>query len=184
MFFYKNTVVKMLLACLLLVSFSAFADVHMKGANKNASFLFSWNAHSGVLVPVTPQEGIYKLTLNNVGSSVFYFSDRPNRIIGTMSPENFLKLWQQNIAGSFNKVAPNVDVRGVKLYGLSGKKMSNFVVVLSEPVYNKHNQSITYNAKLLSNAAGSNPKQELEFKNLALFFDNVAFCPTCNGPPV
>ncbi len=180
---FKNTVLKLLMAFSLLLSCGAFADVQMKDTNgNNASFLFSWNAYSGALIPVAPKSGVYKLTLNDVGSNVFYFSDRPNRIIGTMKPENFLKLWQQNNSGDFKTVAPNVDVRGVKLYGLFSKKMFNFVVELSNPVYNKQERTITYAAELLPKTPGHFPKKELELKNLALFFDNVTFCPSCNGP--
>lgn len=184
MFHYKNRILKLLIGLMLFLSCSAFANMQMKNVSENASFLFTWNAHSGILVPVTPKEGVYKLTLKDLGSTVFYFSDRPNRIIGNMSPENFLKLWQQNVSGDFKSVAPNVDIKCVKLYGLFSEKISNFVVELSNPVYNKHHHTITYDAKLLPKVAGHYPKKNVKLEDLQLFFDNVTYCPSCNGPPV
>jgi len=72
--------------------FDGFADSYN---SNNSSYLFSVHAKNGYI-----KKG--KLFLNNVGPSVTYFSDRPQRIAGHMDTDKFLMTWRDRSLRSPN----------------------------------------------------------------------------------
>ena len=53
-------------------------------------FLFVQLAGEGGWAPKPGEPGVYLLTLTGVGAQTLYFSDRPDRIYGTMATDQFL----------------------------------------------------------------------------------------------
>ena len=54
------------------------------------AFLFVQLADSGSWAPKPGEDGVYLLTLRGTGDQTLYFSDRPERIVGTMPTDQFL----------------------------------------------------------------------------------------------
>ena len=54
------------------------------------SFLFVQLAEGGTWMPKPGEDGVFLLTLAGVSSQSIYFSDRPERIVGTVPTEKFL----------------------------------------------------------------------------------------------
>jgi hypothetical protein len=69
-----------------------------------------------------------KLSLGGVSSSTIYFSDRPERIAGQLSTEEFVANWGHGGEDSFEADPPNATVSI-----LSGPEPQEIVVVLSSP---------------------------------------------------
>ena len=97
---------------------SIHAD-HVIDDSKNPQYLFVLSAKSGTL-----KDG--KLTLKDV-PLVIYFSDRPNRIAGHMSVEQFVKMWGEG-KDSFKVDPPNA---ALSVFDRSGSKTA--IVELSTP---------------------------------------------------
>jgi len=70
-----------------------------------------------------------KLTLDGVGATIVFFSDRPKRIAGHMATPEIVSLWSEG-QNSFLKDPPNATLSA---FGADGK-VSNTVVVLRNPV--------------------------------------------------
>jgi hypothetical protein len=75
---------------------------------------------------VTLQDGV--LTLEGIGEDVLYFSDRPHRIVGRETVEEFLAAWTEG-EESFAEVPPNA-VLTVK----QEDELRDLTVVLQDPV--------------------------------------------------
>src|SRR5262245_37648687 len=54
------------------------------------AFLFVQLADAGTWIPKPDEEGVYLLTLAGVGEQTLFFTDRPDRIVGTISTDQFL----------------------------------------------------------------------------------------------
>lgn len=59
-------------------------------AGSSPTFLFVQMADSGSWAPKPGEDGVYLLTLRGTGEQTLYFSDRPERIVGTMPTDQFL----------------------------------------------------------------------------------------------
>ena len=83
-----------------------------------------------------------KMTLKGINPTTIFFSDRPDRITGHESTEEFLKEWDQG-EDSFEIDNPNATLALVE----GGEKPVDIIVVLSNPVLEKRN--LTYDVKIL-----------------------------------
>jgi hypothetical protein len=82
------------------------------------------------------------LTLLRVSPSTLYFSDRPQRVVGHLSSQHFMDIWDQG-ENSFAKDPPNA-----VLASLDGQEMlSDAVVVLHSPKL--EGNQITYQVEVL-----------------------------------
>jgi len=101
------------------------------------------------------------LTLKNVAPSTIYFSDRPKRLAGHVTREEFLNVWAEG-KDSFRSDPPNAT-----LSVLGGEKPVNAVVKLTNPRLQGHD--LIYDVKILQGspikAGGA----------ASLFIDCVAF---------
>ncbi|MCK4869533.1 MAG: hypothetical protein KAS93_00310 [Gammaproteobacteria bacterium] len=117
-------------------------------ANK-PKLLFVQTAQSGTVTKMSNYPNKYKLQLNNVTGYVTYFSDRPNRITGLMTTNDFVTYWNKG-ASSFAKDNPNAGLESVTINSLKKTKNVSFVFEISNPIYNHKNRTITYTAKPLN----------------------------------
>jgi len=88
---------------------------------------------------VTLADGV--LTLEGIGDDVLYFSDRPHRIVGRVSLEEFLGSWTEG-EESFAEVPPNA-VLTVK----QEEELRDLTVVLKDPVLTE--RSLAYQVEVL-----------------------------------
>ena len=83
------------------------------------------------------------LTLNDVSPSTLYFSDRPERVVGHMTTEQFVDQWNEG-PNSFFEDPPNA----VLSYVGTGEDLpSDAVVVLRDPVVS--GSSLSYSIEIL-----------------------------------
>ena len=123
----------------------------------------------------TKQADVYTLTLNDVAPYVTYFSDKPKRIAGMFTIEDYLQNWQLNNS-NIKKDAPNADLVGSYYHG-DQQKMANLVIELKNPSYNASSKTMTYTVKILD----QNIDQALLTKpitHIELFID-AGWCPGC-----
>ncbi len=104
---------------------------------KQADLLFVQNAKS-------VRFGDGTMTLRGVSDSTIAFSDRPERLAGSMPTSNFIPLWSEG-SDSFLKDPPNA-----ALSVLDGDTVSNAVVVLRNPRLSGSN--LTYDIEFLEGA--------------------------------
>lgn len=90
-------------------------------AGKQVDYLFVQNAKSAKL-----KDGV--LTLKDVNAQTIYFSDRPERIVGHASTEDFVTNWGHGGSDSFAADPPNA-----ALSILHGGKAEDVIVVLRKP---------------------------------------------------
>ena len=82
-----------------------------------------------------------KLTLQGVGGTTLFFSDRPERIAGNMDTTAFVPFWSKG-KDSFLSDPPNAD-----LSILEGSKLTQVVVVLENPELN--GTDLSYSVKIV-----------------------------------
>lgn len=83
------------------------------------------------------------LTLKDVSPSTLYFSDRPERVVGHMTTEQFVEQWTEG-PNSFFEDPPNAVLSYV---GTGEDTPSDAVVVLRDPVAT--GSSLTYSIEVL-----------------------------------
>lgn len=141
----------LILVCTLIFAFGCNsakkAPAHVIDDKQSPRFLYVINSQSGEY-----EDG--KITLKGI-PSVLYFSDRPNRLAGHTSLDQFSKLWEQD---SFKKDPPNGN-----LSILDQKNDQDILIELSNPQVS--NGCIAFDVRPLK---GNVPKQ---FKSSALFID-------------
>ena len=89
------------------------------------------------------------ITLSGVSPSTLFFSDRPQRVVGHISTEQFVDLWSKG-ENSFAEDPPNAVLSWVPK---GGEKPDDAVVVIKDPVLS--GDSITYAIDLLEGAVPS-----------------------------
>jgi len=144
------------------------------------SLLFVQTAKSGSFIK---NNGNYTLTLNNISSYTTYFSDRPLRISGISSTEEFVASWCDG-TNSFDSDPPNAAINI-----LDADHSENVIIVeLFNPVYDAEKETLQYDARIISNSLSENLKNHQmmadaeipeEFDDVSLFIDNSARCTAC-----
>jgi len=127
---------------LLLAATAAAATAALKpqsalATDEMADFLFVQTASA-----MTYDKAASKLTLEDVGGSTLFFSDRPERIAGNMKTTAFVPFWSKG-KDSFLSDPPNAD-----LSILEGSELKQVVIVLKDPELNGKN--LTYSVKAVS----------------------------------
>lgn len=169
----------MVLAISLFVS-PIFANVSAKSEDAKSSYLFVQNAEYAILKPASKNDKQnYTLTLHRIEPEVIFFTDRPQRVMGHISLQDFVKLWQGKSGDNFTADAPNVGVNGIKFRGLLNHKNVDVVAELTNPVYDAKAKTMTFNAKVLSDEKNNLPDHKVRLQHISLFFDNLGECPSC-----
>ena len=117
------------------------ATLHINGrtgeketGSKKVEYLFVQDAED-----VSFAEG--KMTLQGISGTTVFFSDRPDRIAGHMTTEDFVKNWGKG-EDSFEMDNPNAT-----LAIFNEREPTDIVVELSNPVFGK--DSLTYDIRIL-----------------------------------
>jgi hypothetical protein len=143
-------------------------------------FLFVQMAEVGSWTPSADDPDVYQLTLTGTGSQVAFFSDRPERIVGTVDTNRFLE------ALGFTPVNPPNAALVVRT---PDGERDVLVVELFDPVYTQEfdidgGGAVTYKARVLDAYHGenltswyeeqANPELPSQFDQVSLFIDD---CP-------
>jgi hypothetical protein len=143
-------------------------------------FLFVQLADSGTWEPKSGEDGTFLLTLQGTGEQTLYFSDRPERIVGTVPTDQFL-----DELGFTPVNPPNAAVVVTTLDG----ERDVLVVELLNPVYTRSfgddgEEILTYEAIVLDTYEGTGLSEWVsapdddqlprEFSSVSLFIDD---CP-------
>lgn len=146
----------------------------------NPVFLFVQLADRGTWTPKPGEDGVYLLTLSELGEQTLYFSDRPDRIVGTVPTDQFL-----DSLGFTPENPPNAAVVVTTPAG----ERDVLVVELFDPVYTRTfgdegEETLTYEASVLQSYQGTaldewapqadDDQLPGEFSNISLFIDD---CP-------
>lgn len=146
----------------------------------DVSLLFVQTANSGSFIK---NDDNYTLTLTNVSPYTTYFSDRPLRISGVSSTEEFVESWCYG-ANSFDSDPPNA---AINILGADDSE-DVIIVELFNPVYDAEKETLQYDAKIISNSLSENLQNHQmradasipeEFDDVSLFIDNSARCTAC-----
>lgn len=152
------------------------------------TFLFVQLAESGTWVPSASDPDVYELTLTGVGSQVAFFSDRPERIVGTVDTDRFLRALGFTPANPPNAAAVVRTPEGER---------DVLVIELFDPVYSREfdadgGGSVTYRARVLEAYHGENltswydeqddPALPSRFDQVSLFIDDCPNITSCVGP--
>lgn len=106
-------------------------------ADETADFLFVQTASA-----MTFDKATSKLTLQGVGGTTLFFSDRPERVAGNMKTAAFVPFWSKG-KDSFLSDPPNADLSIIE-----GNELKQVVVVLQEPALN--GTDLSYSVKIVS----------------------------------
>jgi hypothetical protein len=115
-------------------------------SGEKTEFLFVQSFQSGNIVPKGGEAGTWTLTLEHGLGQTIYFSDRPERIVGTSPTEEFLKG-----LGFPKENPPNAAL----LFENDKGEEDISVVELFNPTYDTTTNTATYEIQLLKEYAGS-----------------------------
>ncbi|MGD1837003.1 MAG: hypothetical protein ACPKPY_02960 [Nitrososphaeraceae archaeon] len=111
-------------------------------------FLSLQHAQSGTISEINAT--FYKLELNQVSDETIEFSERPDRIIKTISTEEFItECWSLEIPNNYQINPPNADLI---IHDNKLNTQMDFIIEIFNPVYDKDENTLMYDFKLLSNA--------------------------------
>lgn len=160
-------------------------DATPAAVTEHPAFLFVQLADAGTWTPKPGEDGVYLLTLSGTGEQTLYFSDRPDRIVGTMPTDQFLD------ALGFTPVEP--PNAAVVVTTPEGER-DVLVVELFDPVYTRTfgdngEEFLTYEAIVLNSYRGEALEEWLpdvdddqlptEFTDVSLFIDDCADLAGC-----
>lgn len=105
-------------------------------------FLFVQAFESGTWAPKAGENGVYLLTLSGAAVHTVYFTDRPERVVGTTPTSQFL-----DALGFTPDNPPNAAIVAQPADG-AGQEV--LVIELFNPVFDPEAQTLTYEARVLA----------------------------------
>lgn len=154
-------------------------------AESGPAFLFVQLSEGGQWQPKPDVEGVYELTLLGVGSQALFFSDRPERIVGTVPTDRFLE------SLGFTPVNPPNAAAVVRT---PDGERDVLVIELFNPIYTREfdgdgGASLRYDARVLDAysedgltswyAEQDDAELPSEFSDVSLFIDDCPDLTTC-----
>jgi hypothetical protein len=166
---------------------AAAQDATPATADDYPQFLFVQLAEQGTWRPSPDEEGVFLLTLNGASDQTVYFSDRPQRIVGTVPTTQLFEVLgftPQNAPNAALVVSDETGQRDVLVVEL-------FDPVVTEAFGSDTGKSIVYKARVLGEFAGSNleawqsaqddAQLDHTFTDISLLIDDCPDLVWCNG---
>ena len=164
-----------ILCCIaMLIATSGSIASAKKNKRNKVQFLFVQTAKSGSLVEISPGE--LTLTLNDILPSTIWFTDRPQRVTGSLTTSSFVE--QGWATFDFNEDPPNAALEAE----FEDDTRSVITLELESPEYDSLNNKITYMAMLLDGEptealahlhTSSNSELSGSFEHSVLFIDDA-----------
>ena len=163
----------------------ATPDASPEAVELGPSFLFVQLAERGSWVPKPDEPGVYLLTLYGASNQTIYFSDRPDRIVGTVPTDRFL--------GALG-FTPGEPPNAAAVVQTPDGERDVLVVELFNPVYTQvfgenGEDALTYEAKVLAGYQGEGLAEWVpqadddqlpqDFTQISLFIDDCADMEGC-----
>jgi hypothetical protein len=157
--------------------------------NAHPMFLFLQLAENGTWFLSADDPEIYELTLTGIGSQTVFFSDRPERIVGTLETDRFL-----DVLGFTPGNPPNA----AAVVRTPEGERDVLVIELFDPVYSRTfgedaEATLTYRARVLDAYHGDNltswyddeddPQLPSQFDQVSLFIDDCPGIDQCRISP-
>ncbi|MGD1835905.1 MAG: hypothetical protein ACPKQO_09310 [Nitrososphaeraceae archaeon] len=134
----------------ILVAISTMISIYAQEENQTTpepQFLSLQHAQSGIISEINAT--FYKLELNQVSDETIEFSERPDRIIKTISTEEFItECWSLETPNNYQINPPNADLI---IHDNKLNTQIDFIIEIFNPVYDKNENILIYDFKLLSN---------------------------------
>lgn len=131
-------------------------------------FLFVQMATSGTFTETDDEK--YSLTFEGINPLTIYFTDRPNRIAGHMSTEEFVHAWNVG-QDSFESNPPNAIITIVEPDGTQNA----ITVALTNPVYDLESITLQYTAYIIKDEVDTSEQVDVQFPetfgDVSLFID-------------
>jgi hypothetical protein len=148
------------------------------GTTKDIQILFVQSFGSATIVAGPNSTGSFTITLENGTGQTTYFSDRPERMVGILTDEQFLD------GRAFD---PN-DPPNAAIVSLTGDTQNILVVELSDPILDPASGAVTYTARVLEGtpegialASLAHLQEDTKISNTlgptTLFIDQLACSP-------
>lgn len=162
-------------------------DATPAAESDHQQFLFVQLAEAGSWAPSPDETGVYLLTLTGTSSQTIFFSDRPQRIVGTVPTQRLFET-----LGFTPENAPNA---AVVVHDETGER-DVLVVELFDPAIQQSfgddaSTAVIYRARVLEAFAGDNletwqieqddDQLDHTFSDISLFIDDCADLNWCNG---
>ncbi len=111
--------------------------------------------------------GTYLLKVSGSDKTLVYFSDKPDRVAGTLTLSQFVKTWQNSTAVQDNQ--PNAVISYMEFKATTECGVGADILQLSNPKYDAGTDTVTFEAK---------PLHEYEimtgvFENLVIVYDGI-----------
>jgi hypothetical protein len=149
-------------------------------AGEPRATMFVQTAHGGHFIPKPDEDGVYQVVLRGVSAQTAYFTDRPERLVGSVSTAHVLAE-----LGFTSENPPNAAI--VVQTEEGGEDI--LVVELLNPDYHSGNQSLTYDVVVLDEYAGDGlgelaQRQDdgelpISFGQTSLFIDDCPDLTVC-----
>ncbi len=175
---YQTLVMFISTLSILVTGFSSTGTVHAQGnqtVSDEPKFLAIQHAQSGSISQIN--DTAYSLELNDVSDKTILFSDRPDRIVTSISTDNFIGNWSVG-EDSFADDAPNA------VLVVDDSEVQNTTIIeLFDPAYDVGKGTLRYDI-IIENATSIDSL--LQFAESTIVIDNYvdpAGCDVESGNP-
>jgi hypothetical protein len=124
----------------------------------NQEFLFVQMADTGAWIPSPDEDDVFLLTLAGTGNQTMFFSDRPQRILGTVPTERLFDVLSFTPENAPNAAIVTHDETGAR----DVLVVELFDPILTQSLGDDPSTTVTYKARMLNSDAASN-LQEWQF---------------------
>ena len=145
-------------------------------AENTTQLLYTQTAESAKIVPDPTQPGWFILTLQQVDPKTVWFTDRPKRLAGMLSTQQFVQQWGEG-QDSFENNHPNASIIAVKNH--HGKMQYYGEFELTHPQYNVATETLTYEVKAISKSSEAMSNEGKPMGEVALFVDGALVLGQC-----
>ena len=133
----------------------------------NSELIYIQQAKVAELLHNPDRLGTYLLKLSGNDKTLVYFSDKPDRVAGTLTLAQFVKTWQSSTSTQDNQ--PNAVISYMEFKATTEYGVGADILQLSNPKYDAGTDTVTFVAK---------PLHEYEimtgvFENLVIVYDGI-----------
>lgn len=132
------------------------------------SDLFVLTAQAAVIQLKPGTENEYILQLKYLETPLTYFTDRPDRVAGTMNVDELLEMWKANKLNTKDN-QPNVSVVG---YSRFVDKAQIYVFKVMQPVYNEKTRTLTFDGTIIGDNIPSKTKKTI-LDHTSVYIDDI-----------
>ncbi|MCH9632986.1 MAG: hypothetical protein S4CHLAM6_13370 [Chlamydiae bacterium] len=159
-----------LLAIAVCFSTTLFSDTLIDAEELNSissELIYIQQAKVAELSHNPDRPGTYLLRVSGSDKTLVYFSDKPDRVAGTLTLAHFVKTWQNSTA--LKESLPNAVISYMEFKATTDTGVGADILQLSNPEYNAGTDTVTFVAK---------PLHEYDimtgvFENLVIVYDGI-----------